>query len=133
MILVDSSVWIDWFRDVPTRASAHLEQQLSELPALATTEPIVMELLAGAVDDDALESITELAASLTLVGVAPREDFTAAAQLYRRARRQGTTVRKIIDCLIAAVAIRAEAVVWHKDADFAALARVCTVQQVDLR
>ena len=51
------------------------------------------------------------------------EDYELGATLYRRCRQRGETVRKLIDCLIAAVAIRAECDMLHRDADFDVLAR----------
>ena len=55
-------------------------------------------------------------------------DYEAAAALYRRCRRQGETVRKLLDCLIAAVAIRAGTPILHNDRDFDVLARHTELQ-----
>lgn len=86
-----------------------------------------MEVLAGARDQEHLEQLRRLLARATLL---PTEsiDFDTAAALYRSCRSQGKTVRKLIDCLIAAVAMRAGVPVLHMDQDFTALA-----DAVDLR
>ena len=60
---------------------------------------------------------------VTIVKSSGREDYDQAAALYRKCRRNGETVRKLIDCLIGAVAIRLNMSVLHADADFATLAR----------
>ena len=72
--------------------------------------------------ENAIAFLRGLLARATLVPVIA-EDYDHAAALYRTCRRSGETVRKLIDCLIAAVAIRSNATVLHADADFATLAR----------
>jgi predicted nucleic acid-binding protein len=81
-----------------------------------------MEVLAGARNKSHLRELRGLLARTSLVPTYPI-DYEDAAALYRTCRRSGETVRKLIDCLIAAVAIRAELPVLHADADFDALAR----------
>jgi hypothetical protein len=80
-----------------------------------------MEILAGARNQEHLEQLRRLLARATLL---PTEsiDFDAAAAIYRSCRSQGKTVRKLIDCLIAAVAMRANVPLLHMDQDFTAIA-----------
>lgn len=88
-----------------------------------------MELLAGARDDRQLGELRGLLARAVLIPTPPAH-YEAAAALYRAWRRQGATVRKLIDCLIAAHAIDAGAALLDADADFSALAR-CTALRLD--
>ena len=81
-----------------------------------------MELLAGARDESHLDDLRRLLARASLIPTLP-QDYDEAAALYRGCRRGGETVRRLIDCLIAAIAIRAEVEVLHADADFDVLAR----------
>ncbi len=81
-----------------------------------------MELLAGARDEQHLQAMRGMLARATTLGTRPA-DYEEAAALYRACRRRGETVRKLIDCLITAHAIRARIPVLHADADFAVLAR----------
>ena len=81
-----------------------------------------MEVLAGARDEYHLERLRRLLARAVMVPVTPA-DYDDAAALFRRCRRQGETVRRLIDCLIAAVAIRADTPLLYHDADFDALTR----------
>ena len=81
-----------------------------------------MELLAGARSERHRRDLGRLLARATLVPMQPG-DFDRAASLYRQCRRRGETVRVLMDCLIGALAIRAELPVLHCDADFDALAR----------
>ncbi len=89
---------------------------------VAVSDVIRMEILAGARDEAHLTTLRRLLARATVIHTLPT-DYDDAAALYRHCRRRGETVRKLVDCLIAAVAIRANVAVLHKDADFDALAR----------
>jgi predicted nucleic acid-binding protein len=81
-----------------------------------------MEVLAGARDESHLSDLRRLLARASHLPTDP-DDYERAAALYRICRRQGETVRRLIDCLIAAVAIRHDVVVLHADGDFDVLAR----------
>lgn len=80
-----------------------------------------MEVLAGARDETHLQMLRRLLARCRTLPTTP-SDYESAALLYRRCRQRGTTVRKLIDCLIGAVALRERASVLHADSDFDALA-----------
>ena len=81
-----------------------------------------MEVLAGAIDERHLHNLRRLLARATVLPTKPMH-YDDAAVLYRLCRREGDTVRKLIDCLIAAVAIGADIPILHNDADFNVLAR----------
>jgi predicted nucleic acid-binding protein len=89
---------------------------------IAVCDPVRMEVLAGARSDEHLRDLRGLLARASIVATEP-SDYEAAATLYRSCRHGGETVRKLIDCLIAAVAIKANIPVLHADADFDVLAR----------
>lgn len=120
-LLADTSAWVEYVRDTGSPTSERLEHHL-KADELLTTDVVVMELLAGA-RDDAHEA--RLAAMLSLASPisVERVDWIDAARLQRRCRAQGETVRRLPDCLIAAVAIRADVAVLHRDQDFDTLAR----------
>lgn len=120
MILIDSSAWIEYLRDTGSPACQRVDDLLSS--DIATCAPVRMEILAGARDDIHLEHLRGLLARASLIATEPT-DYDDAAQLYRTCRRQGETVRRMIDCLIAAHAIRTKIPILHADADFDALAR----------
>nr|WP_249361897.1 PIN domain nuclease [Gordonia araii] len=120
VILIDSSAWIEFLRDTgsPTceRVSAILDSEV------AVCDAIRMEVLAGARDENHLVSLRRLLARGVLLPTTPAH-YEDAAALYRRCRRNGETVRKLIDCLIAAHAISEGIPVLHADEDFETLAR----------
>ena len=119
MILIDTSAWIEFLRDTQSPVCERVDTLLAS--RIATCDAVRMEVLAGARDQEHLEQLRRLLARATLL---PTEsiDFDTAAAVYRSCRSQGKTVRKLIDCLIAAVAIRANVPVLHMDQDFAAIA-----------
>lgn len=120
MIVVDSSAWIEFLRDTDSPVCNAVDRLLDA--DLAVCDAISMEILAGARDDRHLSQLRGLINRATMLPTTPA-DFDEAAALHRICRRRGETVRRLIDCLIAAVAIRAGAELLHADADFAALER----------
>lgn len=123
MLLVDTSAWIEYLRGTDTATTHEMRVLLrTRAPELATTEPVVMEILAGAKDEAALRRLEALTNGLPLLSVNSHRDYHDAAALYRAARRRGRTVRKLVDCLIAAVAIRTDATLVHQDSDFDVIA-----------
>lgn len=123
MILADSSAWIEYLRRTGSPVHRRMRELGSTDGQLRTTEVVVMEVLAGATTDAEHNSLARLLAPFPLLAVQGLGDWEAAADLYRTCRRGGETVRKMTDCLIAAVAIREGAAVLHRDADFDVLAR----------
>jgi predicted nucleic acid-binding protein len=96
---------------------------------MATTEVVVMEVLAGAKDPGHLQNLRRLLTGCHLLPVQGLADFEDAAAFYRSCRTQGVTIRRLTDCLIAAVAVRAGVPLLHADRDFDLIAR-CTSLQV---
>lgn len=88
----------------------------------AVCDAVRMEVVAGARDDAHLHSLRGLLARATVLPTVP-VDYEVAAALHRACRRRGAPVRKLIDCLIGAVAVRHETRILHADADFDTLAR----------
>lgn len=120
MILIDSSAWIEFLRDTGSTVCLRVDELLGT--DIAVCEPVWMEILAGARDDRHLGDLRRLLARATRLKT-ESIDFEQAAALYRICRRQGETPGKMIACLIAAIAIRANVPVLHADEDFEVLAR----------
>ncbi len=120
MILIDSSAWIEFLRDTGSPSCLRVDELLGT--DIAVCAPVQMEILAGAQDDRHLSDLRGLLAGATLLAT-ESIDFEGAAALYRICRRQGEAPRKLIDHLIAAIAIRADVPILHADTDFEVLAR----------
>lgn len=123
MILVDSSAWVEFLRATGSPTHLRVRAALQEGAELASTDVIVMEILAGARDDADRDRLRRLLYGLEFLAVDGPADYEQAAELYRLCRSEGETPRKLTDCLIAAVAIRNDAELLCEDADFLAIAR----------
>ena len=120
VILIDTSAWVEFLRDTGSDVSARVDAEMGG--EIAICDAIHMEVLAGARDESHLEALRGLLARASVLPTEPTH-YDEAATLYRRCRREGETVRRLIDCLIAAVAIGAGVPVLHRDDDFDVLAR----------
>jgi predicted nucleic acid-binding protein len=121
-ILADTSAWVEYLR--ATGSPTHLRvRELIAGDQLVTTEVVAMELLAGATGQEEPARLRRLLGRFQLLPVEGLADYEAAADLYRRCRAGGETVRKLTDCLIAAVALRNGAALLHRDHDFEVIAR----------
>jgi predicted nucleic acid-binding protein len=129
LLLVDSSVWIAHLRDVAPALSDSLAAALDSGSGqnVCVCEPIAMELLCAPGAASAAQ-VARVVDGLPSLSVNPALDFRSASRLYRDARGRGLTVRSLVDCLIAAVAIRHDAVIVHRDRDFDHLAQVSPLQ-----
>ena len=123
MILVDTSAWIELLRATGHPAHVTLRHHLERRSPIATSEPIIMEILAGTRNRGEGTRLRARLVALPRLAVRGLADFESAAELYRACRGRGSTVRKLIDCLIAAVAVRENATLLHNDRDFELLAR----------
>lgn len=125
MILVDTSVWIDLFRNSGTR-NLNFELDLEEV---VTCWPVIQEVLQGFDDQRVFHIAREAMLALPIVE-SPLTDevFEVAIDLYRSARRAGLTIRSSVDYLIAACALRNSLTVLHHDRDFDALSTIAPLE-----
>lgn len=119
MILIDTSAWVEFLRGTGSPVCERVDALLGA--DIATCDPVRMEVLAGAKDDRHLNDLRRLLARASILSTTS-VDYEMAAGLYRTCRRKGGTVRKLVDCLIAAVAIHANVPILHADSDFDTLA-----------
>jgi predicted nucleic acid-binding protein len=125
VILVDTSVWIDWLRGTGTAATEALDHVLSNALPFGIAGVIYQEILQGA---DSLENFQRLAAYFgTQRFYHPKdqvETHTQAASIYMHCRRHGITIRSTVDCLIAQLALEYDLLLLHSDRDFARIQEV---------
>lgn len=127
IILVDSGVWIDYFRNRFTAETEALDELLAHDADLATCGIILTEVLQGIRTENQYQKVSRLLAHLLYLPL-EKEDYEQAALLYRAARRKGKTVRTTVDAIIAAVAIRHQTLLLHHDRDYAVLAQLSGLQ-----
>lgn len=129
MILVDSSAWIEYDRATGSSVHRRLRSLIEAAGPVAITEPVVMEVLAGARDERRKTDLRRLLGRFELLSFDAVSDFDGAATIYRRCRAVGITPRGMIDCMIAAVAWRTGARLLSYDAD---MDRVASVVEIEL-
>lgn len=124
MILADTSAWVEYDRATGSAVDLRLAELIADDGSLAITEPVLMEVLAGARDDRREAALRRLLLRFHLLAVDTAADFEAAASIYRRCRRVGVTPRGMVDCLIASVAHRHQASLLARDSDLLGVADV---------
>ena len=117
MILVDSSVWIDYFRGTPGPEADRLDALLGD-EALIVGDIVLTEVLQGFSSEADFRTALALLAALPSVDLVGREIAIEAARNFRRLRAKGVTVRKTIDTLIATWCIRNDVPLLYSDRDF---------------
>ena len=128
MILVDTSAWVEYDRATGSTADQRVAELIATNGPLMVTEPVLMEVLAGARSDAREEDLRRLLLSFGFVPFDAVTDFDAAARIYRRCRQAGVTPRGIVDCMIAAVAYRRGAALLSWDVDLDRVAQVIGVE-----
>lgn len=133
MILVDSSAWVEFDRasgsTVDQRLASLIAGGSADTPdAVGVTEPVLMEVLAGARDVKRHDDLRRLLTSFEWVPTDAVTDFEAAARIDRSCRAAGITSRGLVDCMIAAIAIRSGARLLAADREFEQMATVLPLQ-----
>jgi predicted nucleic acid-binding protein len=130
VLLVDTSAWIEVFRR-PSRVT--LDDIVDDRDRIVTCLPVIQEVLQG-FDDDRAYDIARVAMSAFPCLASPLTSvvFDRAIDIYRRARRAGVSVRSSVDCVIAACALGHNATVVHCDRDYGKIARVVSLQHIDV-
>lgn len=128
MILVDTSAWVEYDR----ATGSEVDRRLSELVAtdgpIAVTEPVIMEVLAGARTVERETDLRRLMLRYHLHRFDSASDFDGAVRIYRKCRAAGITPRGMLDCMIAAVAWRHGAKLLANDVDLDRLANVVGIE-----
>ncbi len=121
-ILIDSSVWIDFFRGTPAPAALYLRDTLGRQPYVVG-DLMLAEVLQGFRHQSDFDRARDALLRLPVVALVNRDLALLSAANYRRLRSRGVTIRSTIDCLIATYCITNEVVLLHSDRDFSAFER----------
>ena len=131
MILADTSAWLEYDRGTGSTVDRRLTALIANDGPLAVTEPVVMEVVAGASSDDSAADLRRLLAHCHLLRLETVADFDAASRLYRRCRGAGVPPRGLVDCMIASVALRNGAVLLAHDGDLSRIALLIGLEMDD--
>jgi predicted nucleic acid-binding protein len=131
VIVVDTSVWIDVLNERDSPPAKRCVELIQAGEPIALTDIVITEILQGLRSDREARLVERYLRAFPILRLEGINDFVLAAELYRRARRAGVTIRKTLDCLIAAPCVRTGAPLLHADTDFDRLAK-CTPLRVFL-
>lgn len=128
MILADTSAWVEFDRATGSPIDRRLTGLIRDQGPLAVTDPVIMEVVAGARTTAREADLRRLLTRFRLLPFDTATDFDAAARVYRRCRSGGVTPRGMIDCMIAAVAWRTGATLLAQDVDLQRVADVIGIE-----
>jgi predicted nucleic acid-binding protein len=124
VILVDSSAWVEFDRATGSPVDRVLTDLIGSDGPICVTEPVVMEVCAGARNDARARDLRRLLERFHLARFDAVADFDGAVRISRRCRRAGVNPRGLLDCVIVAVALRCGHEVLAHDRDLTAVAGV---------
>ena len=128
MLIADTSAWIEYLRRTESATDLALDAAIAR-DEVVVPEPVKAELLVGARSNDELRALRRMLEHFEVMLIAPRDDFEQAVALHLQCRSVGVTPRGLVDCTIAAMAVRSGLPLLHHDRDFAALAPVAGITQ----
>lgn len=118
-VLVDTSVWVDFFNGHPSQQAEMLAHLIREEADLVTCGLIVSEVLQGLRQAKSLANIEQHFREMDWLSPKEPDTYIEAADLFRRLRARGITIRSTIDCVIANLAAQHDALILAKDRDLA--------------
>lgn len=128
MILADTSAWIELGRATGSPVHRRLRQLIADGDDIAVTEPVVAEVAMGARSDEQEAALRALLERFHLLRFDPVVDFDSAVRIYRTCRKGGVTPRGLVDCTVAAVALRHGVPVLAHDTDLARIGQVMPLE-----
>jgi len=126
MILVDTSVWIDFFRG--SGSGLILHGLIKEEESLGLTVIHLTEILQGIKEERTHQQIQKHLLSFPIFLTKGIDTYLHASDIFRTCRRRGKTIRKTVDCIIAAIAIENKLILLHHDRDFDQIATCTTLK-----
>ena len=132
MVLVDTTVWVDFFGDRPLPHVEALQELIEDDADLCICGVILAEVLQGLRDEADHRKTKDYFEALILMPMR-RGTYEKSAQIYRLLRKKGVTIRKPIDCMIASVAIEHNLPLLHNDRDFDNIAKHSKLKTVKVK
>ncbi|MCD6188380.1 MAG: PIN domain nuclease [Desulfuromusa sp.] len=132
MILVDSSVWINYFNGKTTWQTEILDQMLQQIP-IYTGDLILTEVLQGFRKDSEYKKAKEVLSILPCKQIGGYDIAIQSAENYRTLRKKGITVRKTIDIIIGTFCITENIPLLHDDRDFDPMTKHLSLRTINLK
>ena len=130
MILVDTSVWIDFFNGHDSVEAVHLRSCIADARPLMIPGLVLAEILVGLRTEAEVKRVARVLSAFDTAPEFDSADYAKAAELYRGCRSRGFTIRSLIDCLLARLCLRYGYELLAKDRDFDSIGKVFPLQRV---
>ena len=131
MILIDASSFIEFLNRTGSRTDLLIERLIRNNDDIALADITLTEILQGIKNDREYRDVKTSLLTFPIFSLKGAESYIAAAELHRKLRKKGLTVRSTIDLLIAQIAHEQKALLLHNDRDFVAIAEVCELKFVE--
>lgn len=128
MILIDTSAFVEFLNRTGSRADRTVERLIINDEDIALPDVALTEILQGIKDDREHAQVRQSLLTFDILSLKGAESYLAAAELYRKCRKTGLTVRNTIDLFVAQLALENKAHLVHRDRDFYAIASVCPLK-----
>jgi hypothetical protein len=128
LILIDTSAFIEFLNHTGSREDDLIEQFIADDDDIAIPDIALTEILQGISDEQEYAEVKESLLTFPVLSLAGINSYIAVAELYRKCRKKGATVRNTVDLLVAQIAIENRATLLHKDRDFNAIAGICDLK-----
>ncbi|MFZ5994391.1 MAG: type II toxin-antitoxin system VapC family toxin [Thermodesulfobacteriota bacterium] len=128
MILIDTSAFIEFLNKTGSLFDKEIESLISNNEDVAIADIVLTEVLQGIRDDRDYTEVKKSLLSFPVYSPKSPDSFVAAANLYRKCRKKGLTIRSTVDLLIAQIALENDLTLLHNDRDFDALSKICKLK-----
>lgn len=129
-MIVDTSVWIDFFNGHPSWQAKRLQNAISDNEQIHLPGIVLTEILLGLSSDKEAEKVADLLSAFSITKEMRATDYKQAAMIYRQCRTKGKTIRSTIDCMIATLCLRDGLPLLSKDRDFNFIAEYFSLKMV---
>ena len=130
MIIVDTSVWIDFFAGKHTKNTDYLRKIIENSEDICICGLIMTEVLQGFKSEKEYEKVKNIFSGLIYLPIT-KNMFISAASIYRAIRKNGETIRSPIDCIISTICIEHEVKILHNDKDYAVIAKYTSLKMAN--
>lgn len=128
MVLIDTSAFIEFLNKTGSSFDSEVEKLISEKEEIALADIILLEILQGIKNEGLYNDIKKSLLAFPVFSLNGLESYVAAANIYRKCRKRGITVRNTVDLLIAQIALENNLILLHNDKDFDGISKVCNLR-----
>jgi len=131
LILIDASAFIEFLNRTGSRADTRIEQLIRNNEDIVLADITLTEILQGIKNDREYRDVKASLLTFPILSLKAADSYISAAELHRKCRKKGLTIRSTVDLQVAQIALEQHADLLHNDRDFEAIAQVCNLTFVE--